>query len=254
MRNNNFIKFITNNKIINNIIILNSVIIFILLFNNLPSYLYNILFFIDFCLNVYFSIEIICNVFLQKKNFFKKITNIIDILLLITVIYLLCIGDFQQANSIYAIRFLRLIKCIKLFKLIPNYNKILKSIKIVCNTCLSIFLIFLIIIFVMSMLLTLLFSNVSPEYFGNPFISIYTVFRLLTIEGWYDIPNNISNNYNILISFIIKFIFCLIVIIGIFSMPFITSLVTDELASDNNDEVLKKLKDIEEKINKINKN
>lgn len=106
----------------------------------------------------------------------------------------------------------------------------------------------------MSMLLTLLFSNVSPEYFGNPFISIYTVFRLLTIEGWYDIPNNISNNYNILISFIIKFIFCLIVIIGIFSMSFITSLVTDELASDNNDEVLKKLKDIEEKINKINKN
>ena len=33
---------------------------------------------------------------------------------------------------------------------------------------------------------TFLFGNAAPQYFGNPALSVYSIFRLFTIEGWYE--------------------------------------------------------------------
>lgn len=106
-----------------------------------------------------------------------------------------------------------------------------------------------ILIFIISIILSSLYSKIAPEYFGNPIESIYTVFRMFTIEGWYDIPNAIADNTSPLIGTISKIAFCLIVLIGgMFGMSFVTSSFTDELAVDNNDNVMKELQELKEMI------
>ena len=37
----------------------------------------------------------------------------------------------------------------------------------------------------------ILFGKRSPEYFGNPLIASYTLFKVFTIEGWHEIPDEI---------------------------------------------------------------
>ena len=76
---------------------------------------------------------------------------------------------------------------------------------------------------------------------------------MFTIEGWYDIPNAIADNTSPLIGTISKIVFCLIVLIGgMFGMSFVTSSFTDELAVDNNDNVMKELQELKEMIKKQN--
>ena len=71
---------------------------------------------------------------------------------------------------------------------------------------------------------------------------------MFTIEGWYDIPNAIADNTSPLIGTISKIAFCLIVLIGgMFGMSFVTSSFTDELAVDNNDNVMKELQELKDK-------
>lgn len=45
-----------------------------------------------------------------------------------------------------------------------------------------------------SVLSSTLFGDIAPEYFGNPGQSLYSTFRLFTIEGWFDIPDAIAAN------------------------------------------------------------
>lgn len=88
-----------------------------------------------------------------------------------------------------------------------------------------------ILIFLLSIILSSLYGSIVPEYFGNPLESIYSVFRLFSIEGWYDIAEHSS-----------------------YIMGFVSSMFIDEVTSDNNDEVLQRLSKLEEILKKIQEN
>jgi len=108
------------------------------------------------------------------------------------------------------------------------------------------------LIFLLSIILSSLYGNIVPEYFGNPLESIYSVFRLFSIEGWYDIPNAISERSSYVMGYLSKFFLSGIVLVfGIFGMGFVSSMFIDEVTSDNNDEVLQRLSKLEEILKKM---
>lgn len=75
-----------------------------------------------------------------------------------------------------------------------NYKKLLINFKLVVRSCVGILVGLSILIFLLSIILSSLYGNIVPEYFGDPLESIYSVFRLFSIEGWYDIPNAIAEH------------------------------------------------------------
>lgn len=239
---------IINDTVINTIIVLNSIVIFLLLFPEIHNPVKNILFTVDLIFNVYFLIEIVYKLKRYGKSYYTKITNLVDIILLFVIIISIICGYYHSIYGIYSLRLIRIIKCVKLFKIIPNYNRLLKTIRIAWGTCSGLFLGIFIIFFIISILLTALYND--TEYFSNPLVSLYSVFRIFSIEGWYEIPNDIVTSNNSIIGTIFtKLIFALMVFFGgMVGMSFFTSVVTDELAADNNDEVINRLEKIEKKI------
>jgi len=75
---------------------------------------------------------------------------------------------------------------------------------------------------------------------------------MLTIEGWYEIPDFMVADIPYWSSVLIRVFFSLFVFVGgMLGMSFFTSLIVDELASDNNDELINHVKALENKINEL---
>lgn len=145
-------------------------------------------------------------------------------------------------------RLTRIFKSLRLFELIPNYKKLLINFRLVIRSCIGILVGLSILIFLLSIILSSLYGSIVPEYFRNPLESIYSVFRLFSIEGWYDIAEHSSYIMGYLSKF---FLSGIVLVFGIFGMGFVSSMFID---ADNNDEVLQRLSKLEEILKKIQEN
>ena len=86
-----------------------------------------------------------------------------------------------------------------------------------------------------------------PEYFGTPIRSVYSVFRVFTVEGWYEIPDAIAANTSPVIGRLSRLYFSLLLsAFGILGLSFINSVFVDAMAEDNNDDVKEQLSRMEQ--------
>jgi voltage-gated sodium channel len=108
---------------------------------------------------------------------------------------------------------------------------------------------FLIYNFIVAILSCFFYRQLAPEYFGNPLTSFYTIFRIFTVEGWYEIPDIISARSSNAISFLTKLYFTVILLTGgIFGLSLVNSIFVDAMVSDNNDALEKKVNELQKKI------
>lgn len=96
-----------------------------------------------------------------------------------------------------------------------------------------------VILIVFSIVTTFLFGDLAPTYFGNPGLSVYSLFRLFTIEGWYEMPEAIAANVGQTMAVFARIYFSILLFSGgIIGMSLVNSIFVDAMAADNNDEVL----------------
>jgi voltage-gated sodium channel len=98
-----------------------------------------------------------------------------------------------------------------------------------------------------------LFSNIAPEYFGDPLTSFYSIFKIFTIEGWYEIPDivteNITNSVEI---WFVRLYFVIVLFIGgIFGLSIINSVFVEGVINNDKDDY--KLNDIISRLDSIEK-
>jgi len=106
--------------------------------------------------------------------------------------------------------------------------------------------------FIIAVMSCSLYKDISPEYFGNPMTSFYSTFKIFTVEGWYDIPDKISAKSNNFIGGLTKLYFIFIMVTGgIIGLSLVNSIFVDAMVSDNNDELLEKVKSLEDKIDRL---
>jgi voltage-gated sodium channel len=83
---------------------------------------------------------------------------------------------------------------------------------------------------------------------------VYSIFRLFTIEGWYDMPEAIATNGGTTMAVLARIYFSILLFMGgIIGMSLVNSIFVDAMAADNNDEVLEKLNELEKKVDKLGK-
>ena len=134
----------------------------------------------------------------------------------------------------------------------PSFSSIMKNFRLAMNRSYAILLCYLVLIVISGMINCSLFKNFAPQYFSTPLDSIYSVFRLFTVEGWYEIPDAITATISPVWGKIVRFYFCILLLLGgILGMSFINSIFVDAMVSDNNDDVKAQLAEMEKKIDKL---
>jgi len=152
-------------------------------------------------------------------------------------------------------RIARVFKFFRFIQFVPNVNKLIKGINQALKASVIVIFGFFIYNFVVSIVTCFLYQNIAPEYFGDPFLSFYTIFKIFTIEGWYEIPELIASETNPTIAFLSKAYFILILLTGgILGLSLVNSIFIDAMVSDNNEDLEKKVDNLSEEINKLRQN
>lgn len=167
-----------------------------------------------------------------------------------------CINVFGPVlpgtSILLSLRTMRAFKSFRLLKFVPNVESLLNGIKLAFKASYIVAIGLIVLLLVFSIVTTFLFGSSAPQYFGNPALSVYSIFRLFTIEGWYDMPEAIAENSGSAMAVFARIYFSVLLFLGgIIGMSLVNSIFVDAMAADNNDEVLEKLSQLERKLDKI---
>lgn len=244
-------KLFLNETIVFCIIILNTIIIFLQEMGVNALWL-NIL---DICCTLYFTIEmVIKNIEWSLKGYWANGWNRLDGILVIislpSIFSYIWPESMANLSFLLALRLLRIFRTFRLVHLFPNFTQIMKNIGLALRQCFSIFVGFGILLFIFSLISCAIFHNVAPDYFGTPMESLYSSFKMCTVEGWYEIPDAINQGAPAWSIHLIRLYFIsFLVSMGLIGMSIVNSIFVDAMVSDNNNDVMKKLNEIEKKLN-----
>ena len=246
-------RFFTNEHIMLVLVLLNTGIIFISGF--LPNQGEGLLV-IDSLFTLLFLIEAIIKIHVRSfSEYWSDGWNRFDFILVLLALPS-CVNLFglelPGTSILLSLRTMRAFKSFRLMKFIPNVNNLLNGVKLAFKASYIVAIGLIVLLLVFSIITTFFFGSTAPQYFGNPALSVYSIFRLFTIEGWYDMPEAIAINGGTIMAVFARIYFSILLFLGgIIGMSLVNSIFVDAMAADNNDEVLEKLSQLEGKIDKI---
>ncbi len=249
-------KLFLNDKFILALILFNAVTIFISGFEMSPDNKF-ILSLIDNLITGLFIIEIVIKqaVYGIKKYFnsnWNKFDFFLTALSVPTLIAFVGNIEITSISFFLVFRVMRVFKSFRFLKFIPGIEHLVKGIGRALKASVIVLIGFLIYIFIIGIFSFYLFKETSPENFGNPLSSLYSTFKIFTLEGWYEIPEQLTKNLSVLTSFFTYMYFIFIVFTGgIIGISLVNSIFVDAMVSDNNNELEKKIDLIDEKIDKL---
>lgn len=251
-------RLLLNEKFILLIILFNSFLIFIQGFDQ--SYLQAKTFAIaDHIFTVIFLLELLVKLSTYGvKSYFKSSWNSFDFVLVALAVpslvaFLLPINGLGL-EFLLAFRIMRVFKFFRFIKFVPKINKIIEGVRRAMRASVLIIFAFFIFNFTIALVSTFIFQEMSPDHFGNPLKSLYSIFKIFTIEGWYEIPDEMTQNEDSITTILIRSFFILILLFGgVFGLSLVNSIFVDSMVSDNNDDLENKIDLLTQQIVEMNK-
>lgn len=236
-------------------ILLNAIIIYL----QVSGYENTILDIVDAACTMIFIIEmIIKHREYGVRGYWSSEWNRMDgVLVILSIPSLINVFVPIKASSLSVLLILRVLRVLRFFRVMhffPNFAKVVKGFKVAMRQSYGVLLSFFVIIIVFGLLNCSLFQDADPEHFRTPLCSIYSVFQICTVEGWYDIPNAVAEYYGdstFLPHFIRIYFSVLLIMGGIIGMSFINSIFVDAMVADNNDDIEKQLNSLQQSVEEL---
>ena len=135
---------------------------------------------LDHSIFLMFCAEIVIKLYAFRGKFFRNGWNTFDSL----VIGLSIVG---MAASITAFRALRVLRTLRLVKRVPSMRIVIESFMRAIPGIGSVLTVMLLMVFVFALIGQNLYGQAAPELFGTLHQSAFTLFTVLTLEGWPDV-------------------------------------------------------------------
>ncbi|TKB52752.1 ion transporter [Ferrimonas aestuarii] len=182
-------------------------------------------------------------------EYFKKPMNVADLF----IVLLSVAGHFfvADAQALTALRIIRLLRMLRILSLIPHVESVVSGVGRSIKASRGVFLMLLVLLTFFSVCGYLLFHNVLPSHFSDPFVASYTVFSLFTVEGWNEVPALVqqgSLDYYLIRAYVIA----VIVFGSFFALSLANAIFIDEMVLDNNHELEVRIEGLTHTIEKQN--
>ena len=246
-------KIFLNDHIIMAVILVNSLVIFLQESGYNPAYIQ----ILDTVCTLVFMVEMFVKQWDKGiAEYWRSGWNILDgtlvILSIPSIAGYFIPNDFEYLSVFLILRMLRIFRFFRVFHFFPNFAIIMKNVRLAFKQSFSMFAGFIILLIVVGMINCSLFAEICPEYFRTPLDSIYSMFRLCTIEGWYEIPDAVSAELTAGWGHVVRFYFSALLFGGgIIGLSIVNSIFVDAMVSDNNDEVLTRIEQLQQSINEL---
>ncbi|MFK8103050.1 MAG: ion transporter [Saprospiraceae bacterium] len=237
-------------------IVLNSIIISLLYFPQIGSYIHHKLEYLDHIFILIFLVEALVKLSVYKpKNYFASGWNIFDFILVVGSLPVLINYIYPIPNTavLLILRLLRLVRLARFLNFIPRIEMIIAGLGRALKSSVFVIIVLIFLNFLLALFTCHFYGKIAPEYFGDPLISSYTIFQLFTVEGWNEVAHVVSQKYASPITIgLARFSFVLIVLTGgIFGMSLANAIFVDEMTMDNNQDLEAKMEQLGEQLAEI---
>jgi voltage-gated sodium channel len=230
---------------------LNIVVLFVLSFDDAKHHLAS-LEYLDSALTAFFFLEMVYKIrWLGWKAYIASGWNRLDfvIVVLTTPSLIFLFFEMPDFSLLLVLRALRVAKFFRFLKFVPNLSNLLDGVGRALRASVFVLIAFFLYNIIISLFTCYLFRDIAPKHFGNALVSCYSIFKMFTLEGWYEIPEIIAKEVSPQMEIFTKFYFIFIVFTGgVFGLSIVNAIFVDEMVSDNNDELEAKVDALEAKI------
>jgi len=237
------------------LILINALLVFVLGFD-LPENRYQILNVADSCITALFVVEMVIKLSVYGKRYFDSHWNKFDFLLVVISLPALLVFIFdvpiQEYSFLLIFRVTRIFKALRFLKFVPGIEHLFKGIQRALKASIFVLIAFTVYIFIIGLFSFYLFKESAPESFGNPLISLYSTFKIFTIEGWFEIPEQVSEVFSPTATFFTYLYFIFVVISGgIIGLSLVNSVFVDAMVSDNNEALEAQMEELQAKMDRL---
>lgn len=158
-----------------------------------------ILLLIDKIILVIFVIEILLKLYAYGFGFFKSGWNVFDF-------SIVAIALLPASGALAVLRSLRIFRSLRLIKNLPKLRFIVEALLHSLPSLGWIFVLLALVFYVFAVIGTKLFGAAYPEWFGNLGASMFSLFQIMTLEGWAEISREIMRDFPLANIYFIIFI------------------------------------------------
>jgi voltage-gated sodium channel len=195
----------------------------------------------DYALTAYFAVEIGIKVGLHGwRRFWKDGWNRFDFAIVASSapMLILPLVNLEQLGVLLILRSVRILRLLRGFRFIPDRDRLWAGIRRALRASVGVFLALVVYNVILGLGANALFGELDPDHFGDPLISIYSMFKVFTVEGWFDLPDLIAAQSSAAMGWIVRGYFVLAVMTGgILGLSIANAVFVDEMVIDNTNHV-----------------
>jgi voltage-gated sodium channel len=169
------------------VILLNGVVLGLLTINFPPGILTTLRVVDDLCLAI-FCIELGLKIAVYRLHFFKDGWRIFDFAVV-------AIALLPATGSLSVLRALRVLRLMRLVTAIPSMRRVINGMFVALPGGASVAAVLFIMYYIGAIVGVTFFSETVPQHFGDLGITFFTLFKMMTLEGWPDIATVVMEQH-----------------------------------------------------------
>lgn len=131
-----------------------------------------------------FVAELAARFFVFRTRFFNDPWRAFDF-------FVVGIALMPSAGAFSVLRAMRILRVLRLVSLVPSMRGVVGALLKALPGMASIIGLLALVLYVSAVLATKLFGAIAPEFFGTLGHSLFTLFQIMTVEGWPDIAREV---------------------------------------------------------------
>ena len=221
------------------VIVINAAALFLDAFPAVRDGTGRIFWWIDYGCVIYFLLEVILKLSFHGKRYWRNGWNRFDFMVVVASLPTLAapFTGMEIFSIVLIFRLARLFRFVRVFRFIPHGPRIWAGVQRALKASVGILVVLLILNLVFALGATFLFGEEAPEHFGDPLISSYTLFKVFTVEGWHEIPDQMARDSDSnSLAVLARLYFIIAVFVGgILGLSLVNAIFVDEMTADNTD-------------------
>jgi voltage-gated sodium channel len=146
-----------------------------------------------------FVAELSLKLLAHGLRFFRSAWNVFDF-------FIVGIALLPSSGAFSILRALRVLRVLRLVSMVPRMRHVVESLVLALPGLGSIALLLVLFFYIFAVMATRLFGADFPQWFGNLGGSMFSLFQIMTLEGWVDIARTVMERYPAAWMFFLVFI------------------------------------------------
>lgn len=238
--------FLIQERTVITVIVLNAVVLFLDAFPDLSPTWHRALFWIDYGCMIFFVAEALIKIRRWRfSGYWRSRWNRLDFFIVLGGLPLLLSplveASLHEFSVLLLLRLGRLLRFSRLMRSVPNATHIGRGVVRALRASVAVFVVLFVLNLILAMGANLLFGDLDAArpYFGDPLVSFYSMFKVFTIEGWYEIPDHLAQSGETegMILLVRLYFMGSVLIGGLLGLSMANAIFVDEMTADNTDDV-----------------